>query len=153
MIYISHRGNLNGKDVRLENTVDYIDKALYAGFDAEIDLWYINDTLWLGHDEPNNQIDIFWIQSRSKKLWIHCKNYEAILYLINYPNSQSLNFFWHQNDLLTLTSKNYIWVYPGNQPIKGSIAVLPELFSDPLADCLGVCSDYIKKIRDDNISY
>ena len=46
--------------------------------------------------------------------------------------------------MITLTSKNYIWAYPGKQPIKNSIAVLPEIYQDNLSECLGVCSDYIE---------
>jgi len=59
-----------------------------------------------------------------------------------------INYFWHEEDTLTLTSHNYLWVYPGKQPIKNSIAVLPELFQDDVSECLGVCSDFIKKYED-----
>ena len=31
----------------------------------------------------------------------------------------------------------------GKQPIKDSIAVMPELHQDDLAVCKGICSDYI----------
>ena len=37
MIYISHRGNLNGKSDR-ENQPDYLEEALAQGFDVEIDV-------------------------------------------------------------------------------------------------------------------
>ena len=42
-----------------------------------------------------------------------------------------------------MTSKGYIWAYPGKQPIKESIAVLPELYKDNISKCIGICSDYI----------
>jgi len=35
--------------------------------------------------------------------------------------------------------------YPGKQPIKDSIAVMPELYNDDLSLCIGICSDYISK--------
>jgi hypothetical protein len=54
------------------------------------------------------------------------------------------NYFWHQEDTVTLTSKNFIWAYPGKQPINRSIAVMPELFNDNTDSCLGICSDYIQ---------
>ena len=41
-----------------------------------------------------------------------------------------------------------MWVYPGRQPIKNSIAVLPEMFNDDIKDCIGICSDYIKKYKE-----
>ena len=38
MIYISHRGNTNGKNPARENTKSYIDEAIAKGFDVEIDI-------------------------------------------------------------------------------------------------------------------
>jgi hypothetical protein len=52
MILISHRGNLNGKDVDNENNPLYIDRALGKGYDVEVDVWYVNGKWYLGHDEP-----------------------------------------------------------------------------------------------------
>jgi len=43
-----------------------------------------------------------------------------------------------------------MWVYPGKQPIKNSIAVLPEIFNDDIKDCTGICSDFIKKYKEGN---
>ena len=37
----------------------------------------------------------------------------------------------------------------GKQPIKDSIAVLPELYNDDISSCLGVCSDNISKYKND----
>ena len=54
-----------------------------------------------------------------------------------------INFFWHENDTITLTSKKNIWAFPGKQPIQRSIAVLPEIHNDDVSNCIGVCSDYI----------
>jgi hypothetical protein len=41
-----------------------------------------------------------------------------------------------------------MWVYPGKQPITGSIAVMPEIHNDDISKCLGVCSDFIKRYND-----
>lgn len=143
MILISHRGNINGKINELENNPDYINDALIIGYDVEIDIWVINNELFLGHDEPVHNIDISWIILNNKKLWIHCKNVECISFLNK--NYNKLNYFWHENDTVTLTSKNYIWSYPGKQPIQNSIAVMPELYNDDISKCIGICSDYISK--------
>jgi hypothetical protein len=40
-----------------------------------------------------------------------------------------------------------MWAYPGNQPLKGSIAVLPEWKEDDVSQCAGICSDYIEKYK------
>ena len=145
MILISHRGNINGISKSHENYPTYIDNAIYVGYDVEIDIWYKDKILWLGHDEPQYEIDFKWIIDRIDKLWIHCKNVEAILYFKECK--YDINFFWHQEDKLTLTSKNYIWVYPGNQPIENTIAVMPEIYNDDISKCIGICSDYIEKYK------
>jgi len=82
-------------------------------------------------------------------LWIHCKNPEAINYFTN--KLKLFNYFWHQKDDITLTSLNYIWVYPGKQPIKNSIAVMPEIYKDNISQCIGVCSDYINNYKINNL--
>jgi hypothetical protein len=143
MILISHRGNVDGKINELENSPDYIQNALNMGYDVEIDLWVINNKLFLGHDEPVHNVDVSWIILNNKKLWVHCKNVESISFLNK--NYNKLNYFWHENDTLTLTSKKYIWSYPGKQPILNSIAVMPELYNDDISKCIGICSDYISK--------
>lgn len=141
MIYISHRGNISGKNLKSENNPEYIENALNIGFDVEIDIWSIKDRLFLGHEEPVYPISSKWIFKKRKKLWVHCKNIESIEYFINYK--RKVNFFWHQEDTLTITSKGFIWAYPGKQPIKNSIAVLPEVYNDDLSKCFGICSDLL----------
>ncbi len=145
MILISHRGNIMGKNSKLENAPKYIDESLNMGFDCEIDIWLLNRKIFLGHDSPVHKISMNWIISRKNKLWIHCKNSDSIRYFLDIK--KSLNFFWHQNDLLTLTSKKFLWVHPGKQPISNSIAVLPELYNDDTTNCIGICSDFISNYK------
>ena len=125
MILIAHRGNINGRFESYENEPTYLDMAIKAGYDVEIDVWEKNNMLFLGHDEPQYSLDMKWLRNNISRLWIHCKNIDALLHFTNtdYP----FNYFWHETDTVTLTSKNYIWAYPNKQPIKNSIAVMPEL--------------------------
>jgi hypothetical protein len=143
MILISHRGNINGRLDSWENEPTYIDLAISKGYDVEIDVWYKDNMLWLGHDKPEYGVDFKWFHDRINKLWIHCKNVESIVHFKE--SNHNFNFFWHQEDDITLTSLNYIWVYPGKQPIKNSISVLPELHDDNISSCIGICSDIIEK--------
>ena len=76
MILISHRGNINGAIPEMENHPDYIKKALAEGYDVEVDVWYIKDAFYLGHDNPQYRIDKIFLQTDG--LWIHCKNVEAL---------------------------------------------------------------------------
>jgi hypothetical protein len=145
MILIAHRGNTNGRFESYENEPNYVDLAISKGYDVEVDVWYVNDVLYLGHDKPQYEINVEWLQDRLNRLWIHCKNVEAII--LFQQCECGFNYFWHQEDDVTLTSKNYIWAYPGKQPIENSVAVMPEINNDNIASCKGVCSDYIENYK------
>jgi hypothetical protein len=147
---ISHRGNINGKFDNFENEPKYIDVAINKGFDVEVDVWYVetkqsDKVLMLGHDNPQYIVDFKWFSDRLTKLWVHCKNVEAINFFKTCK--YNFNYFWHETDTITLTSLNYIWAYPGKQPIENSIAVMPELNNDDTTKCLGICSDYVEKYK------
>ena len=140
MIYISHRGNTAGKDMKLENHPDFISKAIKKGFDVEIDVWFENNVFLLGHDNPKYEIDTKFLEN--PKLWCHAKNLAALETMRNID----CHFFWHEEDNYTLTSKGYIWAYPGNLAGKNSIFLFPEKY--PNIDyklCAGICSDFVEK--------
>jgi hypothetical protein len=143
MIYISHRGNLEGKSEKDENNPDYILNAVDKGFDVEIDVWFKNDNFYLGHDDPIFKVDKEFLGR--DQFWCHAKNHEA-LYEMSKINC---HYFWHQEDDYTLTSKGVLWVYPGKKLTKNSICVLPELSNYKIFDCLGICSDFIKRYKND----
>ena len=46
MRIISHRGNLDGSNSSLENSPNYILRAIELGFDVEVDLWYENNRFY-----------------------------------------------------------------------------------------------------------
>jgi len=146
MILISHRGNISGRFESHENEPTYIDLAIKNGFDVEIDIWYKDKMLWLGHDQPQYGIDFRWIRDRVSKLWIHCKNIESMIYLKEC--GYHINYFWHQEDDVTITSLGYFWTYPGKQLTINSIAVLPESkYFDSIEIAYGICSDYIENYK------
>ena len=147
MILISHRGNIEGRIPERENEPSYILNAINQGYKVEIDVWYIDNEYWLGHDEPQYKVSFDWLQSHFKNLYIHCKNLPAAVRFNNPPNFINFNYFWHETDTIALTSYSEIWAYPGNQPIKNSIAVLPELYNDDVSECKGICSDNIEKYK------
>ena len=143
MIYISHRGNLSSINPSLENSPKYIEDALQQNYYVEIDLWMQNNKLFLGHDLPQYEIDKAFLNN--KYFFVHCKNDEALNIMSN--EILDCEYFWHQEDTMTLTSFNHIRAYPGKQPIKNSIAVMPEIYNEEITQCKGVCSDYIKKYK------
>ena len=78
MIFISHRGNLTGKNPQMENKPSYISDALNQGYHCEVDVWFVDNKFMLGHDEPKYGFPFVLFRSFYNKLWIHCKNTEAI---------------------------------------------------------------------------
>lgn len=142
MIKISHRGNIFGPNKELENNPEYIKKAIASGYNVEVDFWVADDVLYLGHDYPQYQIDQFFIDSYVKKIWLHCKNLDALNYIINKP--KYYQGFWHESDKHTITTNHYIWTYPGMPVTDKSILVYLEDPKNNVPDFIaGVCSDYI----------
>jgi hypothetical protein len=147
MRFISHRGNLNQTNRDLENRPSQIIKVIEMDYDCEIDLWCTDHQLFLGHDEPQYLIELDFLQLFVKNLWVHCKNIEALLWCKD-STIKGLNYFWHQEDKVTLTSLGFIWAYPGFQPIRNSIAVMPEINEEhDILSCVGICSDRIELYR------
>lgn len=148
---ISHRGNLCGPNSKTENTIQSINSAINLGFDVEIDIWYINGILYLGHYSYSlthyDKIYQFLL-SNSPKLWIHCKNIQALEHLLSF---QDLNIFGHSDDEYVLTSKHHIFCKPGIIPNKKSIVVMPELkpiyTAENLVNCYGILTDYPVNVR------
>jgi hypothetical protein len=141
MILISHRGNIDGRIPEKENHPHYIETTLVSGYDVEVDVWYVDGKLMLGHDKPQYDVNLMWFTHRFNKLWVHCKNMESLIYFRDC--GYDINYFWHQTDDVIITSKGFLWAHPGKQPINNSIAVLPELYNDDTKECIGVCSDFI----------
>jgi hypothetical protein len=145
-ILIAHRGNINGVNLSMENDPVYIERAINKGFDCEVDLRLDSKSkkFSLGHDEPKYEVSLDWILTFKKKLWIHCKNLESLAELSDLK--LDLNYFWHQEDDYTLTSKGFIWTYPGRPTTFNSILVSLE-DTIPNGDYLGICSDYPEKLK------
>jgi hypothetical protein len=142
MKLIAHRGNLWGPSPN-ENDPSWIDEAIRWNYDVEIDIRLINGRLFLGHDEPQYEVDMKYLYKIHKRAWIHCKNLEALHFFLKMPE---FNCFWHQNDDYTITSHGYIWAFPGKPVTSISIAVMPEISGGLAAissEAFGVCSDYV----------
>lgn len=147
---IAHRGNLNGVNHKWENHPDYLLEAVKEGYDIEVDVW-LDDShqfepyngLYLGHDYPTHKVCVEFLQENY--VWAHAKNYRALQFLLE----QNVHCFWHQEDDHTLTSKGYIWTYPGKPVTRNSVIVKLDngsydLYKDK---CSGYCSDYLYRLK------
>ena len=142
--WILHRGLGDGPDARLENDERRIRALVSEGWDVEVDLWKMDDGWWLGHDAPTAKLsDISVLEV--PQVWAHCKNLEALQALQATRESGKIHYFTHDTDPATLTSRNWIWCFPGRIVGKGSVCVMPErtgLRAPEICMAGAVCSDY-----------
>ena len=144
MKIISHRGNLSGPCSTRENSPDYIQEALDIGFDVEIDVWKINDTWYLGHDEPEYTIHVDFL--KKENLWCHAKNKDALEQML----ASNIHCFWHQEDDYTITSRGYIWAYPNKETSgKNTVFLFPERHPEiEYSKYDFICTDFVNKYLD-----
>jgi hypothetical protein len=140
MIFISHRGNINGRVPNQENKPRRIISVLNKGYDVEIDVWFNGINFFLGHDFPQYNIPQTFLSM--KGLWCHAKDLQTLSELMRLK----LNTFYHNTDAATLTSKGIIWIYPGKE-IKccHPCICLPQDKNMKIEyrNVFGLCSDYI----------
>lgn len=144
MYFIAHRGNMIGRNVERENKEDYILECLELGYQCEIDVWIIDNEIFLGHDGPEHKTTIDFIMERKEHLWIHCKNEDALNFFVH----KNVNCFYHDKDNYTITSKGIVWGNINSKCISNMICVMPENYQselefEELSLCIGVCSDYV----------
>jgi hypothetical protein len=144
-LFISHRGNLFGPNPELENSPLAISRALHAGFHVEVDVrWDISrGCWWLGHDRQQYAVDETLLLD--PRIWCHAKTSETMTNLL----TLGAHCFVHDRDPYASTSREFIWLYPGESPPSNrGIAVLPEnVMSEALpvewwAALAGLCTDY-----------
>lgn len=146
MFYISHRGNTQGPEPNNENKPTYILQAIRKGYQCEIDIWYVHNQLYLGHDKPETPISDNFLIENACVLWVHCKNLQAISYLKTLP--YSFNYFFHDKDEYTITSRGYIWGNINSKLNSDVICVMPEKYLKSKLDLnsiRGICSDFIQQ--------
>lgn len=150
MLLISHRGNVDKIDLERENSQLYIDEAINRGYYAEIDLRIINNKLMLGHDYGQFETNLEWLSHRRDKLFVHCKNVEALKFCI----INKLIFFYHAIENHTpIVNSSLIWTHNLNETT--DMSIIPLLSLDDLKsldsykdiNVAGICSDFINFIK------
>jgi hypothetical protein len=138
-IFIAHRGNIAGPNLKLENTPEYLQAAMDAGYGVEVDIQWDRGVLYYGHDYSLEPVDEKFIIKRD--VFCHAKNIEAIPALM----SLGCNVFVHDTDPCVYTSKGHIWCYPGVH-VKSDKAIWLDLHGEPLPEDIpsklyGICGD------------
>ena len=147
MKLIAHKGNVNGPDSSIENTPEQIDWCIENGYDVEVDIRYNPETdkFYLGHDGPDSVVNWWWLAGRQENLWIHCKDLTTLHEFVT--NTGGYNYFWHQGDDYTLTSKGQIWASPGKPYKEDTVMVIENPEDVKEYDCYAICSDYVGKLK------
>ncbi len=156
MKLIAHRGNTNGPNPKKENTLAYIKKALKDGYGVEIDIWKRGSHIFFGHDEPTHLIswgDFFELLFNTN-VWFHCKNLDILkfLNLLKSDFGHIADFFWHENDQVTITSYGNVWRHPNTENFYYSptdIKCNPEQKEHDFYenDFFATCSDYVELLK------
>jgi hypothetical protein len=146
MRLIAHIGNIDGPSDK-ENDPSHIIQARKAGYDVEVDVWFVGGQFLLGHDKPTYPVDKFFLMA--PWTWCHAKNLDA---LVEMRRIGIKHYFTHDQDDFALTSCHYIWTYPGRDLSKKSIAVMPELVMADITtlprNIYGVCSDFVSSFNE-----
>jgi hypothetical protein len=141
MMLISHRGNLDGPNPARENSLDYIDEAIKAGFKVEVDLRRVGEQFFFGHDYPQHPVEPTWIFDREDSLLLHVKDFEAMKHA-----EPSWHTFCHVNDPFTRTSRGLIWQHDLSL-VPNEDTIVP-LMTKELVEAFGprkvyaICTDY-----------
>lgn len=144
MKVIAHRGNIDGREPGRENHPDYLQAALWAGFDVELDVWVIDGQFYLGHDKPRFQTNYEFLLRTAGRSWIHAKDVDALKVLLE---NSAFNVFCHDNDTRTITTKGYIWTRSGEEDFCQR-SILLELDNPrlPHSEVAGICTNYANRL-------
>ena len=143
--HICHRGNLHTRVKELENNFGVLIQRAIQGFDVEVDVWFHENTLWLGHDKPDYKITLEWLMSDKRRL-IHAKDGKTFEYLLQETGKRALDLhiFYHTEEDYVLTNKGHVICYPGKPLLQGSICMMPERANyseEELQKSFYICSD------------
>lgn len=137
MVHISHRGNLKSNE--WDSNPIRVNQVLDLGYDVEVDVWVAGGKYLLGHDQGKYEVTKDFLANN--KLWCHAKNLPALNSMLD----DDIHCFWHQEDSFTLTSKNFVWTYPGQPTTSRSVIVCRSIKEASYYKDMGVygiCSDY-----------
>jgi len=164
---IAHRGNIEGPSNN-DNHPQHIAGAIALGYDVEVDIWFIDNKFFFGHDCPQYEISIDFINQYIDNILYHCKNLSCFIELLD----RRAHCFWHDKDDYALTNENYIIVYPTKDiptSFQSIYMLLPEYImcydGKNIEDVMHrnlhgfqtnfphshICSDYVKILSEINL--
>jgi len=139
LLVISHRGNMMGPRMGTENKKEtIIDVITRFKIPVEVDVRILNNKFYLGHDTIVEEIDPQFLIQNRHMLYVHAKTPETASFLKE--KQWPLNWFFHDKDSLTVTSKGDLWCFPGIYLPNGITVELGKKNAIPAV--YGVCTDH-----------
>jgi hypothetical protein len=163
MLYISYQGIYDGQNYEDANTPKQINKALGKGFSCLINVWRVDNKLYVGTEQPVIEVTEKYIQG--PRFWINAVNEDMQTWIATqsstlYPNY--FNFAASTPPPPYATASNGKLITPGTVPINtDSVMFLPEindrsLYTMVKVKSYGICSGFltlIKRMRNEGIWY
>lgn len=143
--HICHRGNIGGAQKELENNFGVLLQRSIQGYRTEVDVWFHEHHLWLGHDKPEYKITLEWLASDKRRL-IHAKDGATFEHLLLESGKRALDLhvFYHTEEDYVLTNKGLVICFPGKPLLEGSLCMMPERANysqEQLQKIFSICSD------------
>ena len=110
---------------------------------VEIDIWYFNDTFYVGHDYPEWEIPFDWLCedgllfTHLDNILLHAKSWPTYCKLMSHDIMAHLHFFYHSTEPFAITSKGMKVInsdcHVSTSPFLEPIVMRPErLFKEDL---------------------
>ena len=163
MLYISYQGIYDGQNYEDANTPKQINSALGKGFSCLINVWRINNKLYVGNGQPVIEVPEKYIQGN--RFWINAVNTDMQTWIATQPSKLYPNYFNFAASTPPppyATASNGKLITPGTVPINGnSVMFLPEindrsLYTMVKVKSYGICSGFltlIKRMRNEGVWY
>lgn len=151
--HICHRGNLYGPNKQEENNPSVLIQREIEGLAVEVDVWYHEGGVWIGHDRPEYKVTWDWLAASRNRL-LHAKDGKTLEFLLQESGKRGidLHIFYHTEEDYVVTNKGIVICYPGKPLLKGSLCMMPERARYSVADIQNVfcvCSDSLRKRNED----
>jgi hypothetical protein len=150
MLYISHRGNLDGMEPEKENSPEYVQAVLDKNYHVLVDTWLVgSSSLALGTRYPQYPVSLEFM--KAKGIIARAATVETLEFLM----SNNIHCFLASHDEYTLTNGGLIWTRHGKKitGVQRCVIDMPEWYIpsfEKLAqtNAAGVCSDCIEEIKE-----
>jgi hypothetical protein len=147
-LLISNKGNINGIVPERENSIQYVQEALDLGFLVVVDVFLIGQNqVATGCEVPQYSTTVEFLKNTN--IICRAQSIECLEFLL----SNQVHCFYHKHDRCSLTNGGLLWTRPGSNITKSCVFNLPEIIMPDVTtikdiECVGICSNFIKLIKD-----